>query len=277
MQGLELAFIDCLASAADIGDARGQLRPQLRGAAFCFEQPVARQVAFTGQLTQAIELLLLKLQLRGVVALDLFKALELLGERGHFVLADLHAAGQLGAAGGEQIALQLHRRNRPWIVRTVQQGRRPLHMVAVQALRYQPILDRPGADPLAQGHIQLRLGLDGVELHQHLALAHLVAFAHQYAVNHAAGERLHGLALAGDHHGAAADHAAVQRRQAGPQQEAAQAHEQEPDTDPGNARGIRVGRGSGGGDIAQTGLHGRLRLLVHGLQRLLPALAASGS
>ncbi|VVN70496.1 hypothetical protein PS685_05004 [Pseudomonas fluorescens] len=198
---------------------------QLRRIAFRFEQPVAWQVTFTGQFTQPLELLLLELQLYGVVALDLGEALELFVERGYFVPADLHAAGQLGTAGGEQIALQLHRRDGARVAGAGQQRLGPLHTVAIQAFGSQPILDGACAEPLAQGDIQLRLRLDGIELHHDLTLQHPVAFAYQDAVDHAAGARLDGLALAGNHHGAATDHAAIKRRQAGPKQEPAQAQE----------------------------------------------------
>ena len=64
LQGLELAFIDALASAADVGNRRGQLCAQLCSIALGLEQAVARQIAFAGQLTQALEFLLLKLQLK---------------------------------------------------------------------------------------------------------------------------------------------------------------------------------------------------------------------
>ncbi|BAP45972.1 beta-ketoacyl synthase [Pseudomonas sp. StFLB209] len=110
----------------------------------------------------------------------------------------------------------------------------------IHTLGHQPLFDCPGTDPLSHGHVQLRLGLYGIELHQHLALLNLIAFTYQNPVNDSAGARLYSLALARDDNGTAADYASIEWRQASPENKTSEADQQAPDTDTGNLAGLNI-------------------------------------
>ncbi len=95
------------------------------------------------------------------------------------MLDDLQAAAQLRAAGDEQLALQGHGRLDSRFVGVRQQFRGPLDLGAAQALGNQARLYAAIIEQLAQGHVQLRLRLHRIELHEQLPLGDAVAIADQ--------------------------------------------------------------------------------------------------
>ncbi|MNF88162.1 hypothetical protein D3C84_706490 [compost metagenome] len=159
------------------------------------------------------------------------------------MLDDLQATAQLRAAGDEQLALQGHGRLDSRFVGVGQQFRGPLDLGIAQALGNQARLDAAIIEKFAQGHVQLRLRLHRIELHEQLPLGDAVAVADQQFFHHSADQRLHRLALPRHHHGATAYHPLVERRQAGPEQETAQRQDQESHAITRRAPGVSAGTG----------------------------------
>ncbi|MCY1361231.1 hypothetical protein D9M69_478910 [compost metagenome] len=81
----------------------------------------------------------------------------------------------------------------------------------------------PGHAVLRLQRLHVRGDLGLVEPEQRLALFHPLAFAHQNLADHAVAHRLHGLALARNHHCALYRYALIEGGQAGPGEETASA------------------------------------------------------
>ncbi|MNF94858.1 hypothetical protein D3C84_775790 [compost metagenome] len=87
----------------------------------------------------------------------------------------------------------------------------------------------------------MRLRLHRIELDQQLSLGDALAIADQQLFYHPTDQRLHSLAFARHHHGAAAHDTLVEWRQTGPEQETAQCQDQETHTIACRAPGVGAG------------------------------------
>lgn len=149
------------------------------------------------------------------------------------------------AAAVEQQHLAGHRVLDLGHVLVGQQFLRESDACLTRAFGVQARFARRADDELRPGRGVLRLGHFGVESDERLTGAHEFAFAHQDGLDHAAGEMLHGFAVAFGDDRAGCGHAFVQRRQTCPEQEAAESDGQRPEAETHGGPVIVVRRGDG--------------------------------
>ena len=208
--------------------------------AFELHLSVARRVAVFHQIADIGQLVLHDDQLPLALHQHLLGRFALGLQALHALVHALQLGLQRFAARVKQLPLVVHLRQDFRIAHGLQ------HLGLKRDLLKPSLLGLQAALHRAQAHIALADRLEvgpahgRIQPHQHLVGLDLVALAHQHLFDNAARQMLHRLALGVDGHRAHGGHALVQRCQAGPQQKAAKAQRQHPQTFAGNA--LRVGR-----------------------------------
>ena len=236
---------DRLLRAAEIAEILGDGTAQLRQQALLLGQAIARQIAFGGQLAQALEFIEQQFRLLFLRPASGLEALDGGLQACQRVLHGRQFGLQAGAPGTQQLRLYGHRARRPRIVTLPQQILRKDDLRTTLDIGQQPRLGRLDDQPLATCHFVLRARHRRVKAQQNVATSDLIAVLDQDRLHHSRGKVLHGLAVTGHDHLAAGRHTLVKRCKTCPQQEATKAESDHQPAQPGSPAVIDIDRRPG--------------------------------